>query len=242
VESDWVSSVLSHYNWLASLVALGGIIVLTKLGKFLAFRIKPLEEMRQINIEQDDQKWSKPKYPPIVNASNKVGLWANIVFFLFLLPFAVTLESTPVWKSLLDIVAVLMFYDFFYYLSHRFWFHGNGAMRKIHAVHHQARTPTNLDAYYVHPLETFIGIALYMGAVMVLAPLLGSFHVITIILSYVLFTQINIINHTHVALNYFPFKTLTWITKKHHIHHENMHKGNYATITPIYDKIFGTLD
>ena len=38
------------------------------------------------------------------------------------------------------------------------------------------------------------------------------------------------------------FRTLSWITAKHHVHHENMHKGNYATITLFYDKLFGTLD
>jgi sterol desaturase/sphingolipid hydroxylase (fatty acid hydroxylase superfamily) len=115
-------------------------------------------------------------------------------------------------------------------------------MRQVHALHHQARTPTYLDAHYVHPLETFVGLALYFGSIAVLAPLLGPYHVVTVILTFVIFTQINIINHTHVDLDYFPFKTLTWITRKHHVHHENMHMGNYATITLFYDKIFGTLD
>ena len=45
-----------------------------------------------------------------------------------------------------------------------------------------------------------------------------------------------------MKLPYFPFRTLSWITAKHHVHHENMHKGNYATITLFYDKLFGTFD
>jgi sterol desaturase/sphingolipid hydroxylase (fatty acid hydroxylase superfamily) len=29
---------------------------------------------------------------------------------------------------------------------------------------------------------------------------------------------------------------------KHHVHHVNMGMGNYATITMLYDRMFGTLD
>ena len=242
MDTTWLDIFLQHYNWLGSLVALVGVVVLTKLSRYLVFRLKPLQEMRKINREQDKIKWKQDKYPPIVKANQKVGLWTNIVFFALMLPFFVTLDPVPAWKILLDIFIVLMFYDFFYYLTHRFWFHGQGKMRQVHALHHQARTPTYLDAHYVHPLETFVGLALYFGSIAVLAPLLGPYHVVTVILTFVIFTQINIINHTHVDLDYFPFKTLTWITRKHHVHHENMHMGNYATITLFYDKIFGTLD
>ncbi len=238
----WVTTLLENYNWLGSLAALAGSVVLIKASKFFLFKIAALDKMRGINREKDRVKWKKPKYPPIVKATQKVGLASNVVFFVLILPFCVTLEAQPVWKILLDIFVILMFYDFFYYLAHRFWFHGQGKMRQIHAVHHQARNPTYLDAHYVHPLETFIGLALYLVSIAVLAPVLGPYNVVTIILTFVIYTQINIINHTFVDLDYFPFKTLTWITRKHHVHHENMHKGNYATITLFYDRIFGTLD
>ena len=238
----WVTTLSENYNWLGSLVALVGIVVLTKVSKFFIFKVAALDKMRDINREKDKEKWKKPKYPPIVKANQKVGLAINVVFFLLILPFCVTLEVQPVWQMLLDIFVILMFYDFFYYLAHRFWFHGQGKMRQVHAVHHQARNPTYLDAHYVHPLETFIGLTLYLASIAVLAPVLGPYSAATIILTFVIYTQINIINHTFVDLDYFPFKTLTWITRKHHVHHENMHKGNYATITLFYDRIFGTLD
>jgi sterol desaturase/sphingolipid hydroxylase (fatty acid hydroxylase superfamily) len=242
MEHSLLQTIVEHYNWQGSLLALAGIIVLTRVAKFLVFRITPLADMRKLNRERDQEKWAKPKYPPVVRANQKVGLWSNVVFFALMLPFFVTLEMQSVGTVLLDIFIVLMFYDFFYYLTHRFWFHGNGRMRQVHAVHHQARSPTYLDAHYVHPLETFVGLALYMGSIAVLAPVLGPYSVITIVITFVIFTNINIINHTHVDLDYFPFKTLTWITRKHHVHHENMHKGNYATITLLYDRLFGTLD
>ena len=198
--------------------------------------------MRKLNRAEDKTKWALDKYPPIVRGTQKMGMYCNIFLFLVVLPFCVSFEAQPWWRLPLDFVVILMFYDFFYYLSHRFWFHGNGPMRKIHAVHHQARNPTYLDSHYVHPTETLVGLFLIIGSIAFLAVFMGPFHVATMAVLYAVYTQLNTINHTHVDLPYFPFKALTWITAKHHVHHENMHKGNYATITLFYDKLFGTLD
>lgn len=237
-----ISLVVEHYHWQAALASLVGIILVSKVGKWLVFKHPELARMRELNHEKDREKWQMEKYPPIVRAGRKVGLYCNLVFFILIVPFCVTLQPQPIWDILLDIFFILMFYDFFYYLAHRFWFHGKGPMRKIHAVHHQARNPTYLDAHYVHPFETFVGMVLFTGSFPLLAPLIGPFHVTTIIVTYVIFLQLNQINHCYVNLPYFPFKTLSWITAKHHVHHENMHKGNYATITLFYDKVFGTLN
>ena len=71
---------------------------------------------------------------------------------------------------------------------------------------------------------------------------MGPFHLATIVVTFIIYFQINQINHVYFKLDKFPFKTLNWIVAKHHVHHIDMHKGNYATITLFYDKIFGTLD
>jgi sterol desaturase/sphingolipid hydroxylase (fatty acid hydroxylase superfamily) len=57
-----------------------------------------------------------------------------------------------------------------------------------------------------------------------------------------IFTQVNTINHTYVNLPYFPFKTVDTITSIHAAHHVNMDCGNFATLTMIYDWLFGTLE
>jgi sterol desaturase/sphingolipid hydroxylase (fatty acid hydroxylase superfamily) len=242
MSNEWLSYLWQHFHIAASLLALAGIVAITIAGKRLLFSVPALANMRALNKEKDKPKWKQEKYPPIVRATQKTGLICNATFFLLLLPFCITLAAQSVWKVLLDVFVILMFYDFLYYLSHRFWFHGQGAMRKIHAVHHQARNPTYLDAHYVHPFETFVGLALFMGSIVFLAALMGPFHIATIIVTYLIFTQINQINHVYFDLPYFPYKAVNWIVAKHHVHHENMHKGNYATITLFYDKIFGTLD
>lgn len=230
------------YNWPASLAVLLLAIMLTKAVKFLAFKVPALARMRQLNMDLDVPKKAMEKYPPIIRQNNQVGLGMNLAFFLVMLPFIATLQTPPVWKILLDTVVILMVYDFFYYLTHRFLFHGDGAFRRIHALHHQARSPSHIDAYYVHPLETVIGIALFMGSTVLCAMVFGRYHVVSLGLSYVMFTQLNVMNHTKIDLPYFPFKTLTWISAKHAVHHENMHRGNYATITMLYDRMFKTLN
>lgn len=242
MNTDWLSYIWQHYNIVESLLALAGIVAITMGGKRLLFKVPALGEMRALNKEKDKPKWALEKYPPIVRGTQKTGMYLNLLFFLLLLPFCVTLEAQSVWNVLLDIFIILMFYDFFYYLAHRFWFHGNGPMRKIHAVHHQARNPTYLDAHYVHPLETFVGLGMFLTSIVLLSVIMGPFQIATIIVTYVIFTNINIINHVFLDLPYSPYKTVNWIVAKHHVHHENMHKGNYATITLFYDKIFGTLD
>ena len=230
------------YDWQAGLVFLVSVVVLSKLGYWLAFRNAALRDMRAINRAEDEKKLAQEKYPPVVAANNRIGLWTNLAFFFAIAPFFVTLQDRALWLILLDTLAILMVYDFFYYLTHRFVFHGQGYFRQIHALHHQARKPTHIDAFYVHPLETFIGIALFMGSAVLMGLVLGTFHVASMILAYFAFIQINTINHTYVNLPRFPFKTVSWITAKHAVHHENMHKGNYATITLLYDRLFGTLD
>ena len=236
------TAILANYDWFSALLALVGVITVIKMGKFLAFKVPALARMKKINREEDKKKLAQAKYRPMIKSSKNVGLACNLIFFIAVLPFCITTAPTPVWKTLLDVVIILMFYDFFYYCAHRWWFHGNGPMRKIHAVHHQARSPTFVDALYVHPFETFVGLALYIVSIALLAALMGPFHLATIIISFVIYVQINTINHTFVDLPYFPYKTLSWITAKHHVHHINMHKGNYATITLLFDKLFGTLD
>jgi sterol desaturase/sphingolipid hydroxylase (fatty acid hydroxylase superfamily) len=230
------------YDWLAGLSLLALIIALTRLGKFIVFRIPALEQERQKNRAVDKTKLAQEKYRPIIGASQRVGALSNLVFFVAIAPFCVTLEPAALWKLPLDIIAILMVYDFFYYLMHRFLFHGQGYLRRVHALHHQARSPTYIDAHYVHPVETAMGLNLFLLMFPLLMTVLGAFHVVTAALCYVIYVQLNQINHCRVELDRFPYKTLRWITAKHAVHHENMHKGNYASITLLYDKLGGTLD
>jgi sterol desaturase/sphingolipid hydroxylase (fatty acid hydroxylase superfamily) len=229
------------YDWLAGIVVIALIAGITKVGKWVAFKNADLERMRLLNIEMDAPKRKRTRYPPVMKGSRDVGTIMNAVFFIGLVPFFVTLNSVPIWRGVVDTLAILFVFDFFYYLTHRFIFHGP-LMFKAHAVHHEAHNPSHIDAFYVHPLETTVGLFLFMGSALGLGLVFGPFHVASMGIATVIFVQVNTINHTYVDLPHSPFKILDYITTKHSIHHKSMKMGNYATLTMVYDYMFGTLD
>ncbi len=230
------------YDWVANLALFGTTIALTLVGRFIAFKIPAIQEMRELNNEVERERMSVDRFRAAININNKSALATNAVFFFAILPFSVDLEPRPIWRHVVDIVVVLMVFDFFYYMTHRFIFHGN-LLRKVHSLHHQSREPTYIDALYVHPLETSIGLILFLGSIPLVGALTGGpMNAYSMAVAMLLFTQLNTINHTFVNLPYFPFKTLDNITSIHAAHHVDMNQGNYATLTMIYDRLFGTLE
>ncbi len=230
------------YDWRAALAFLVTLVAMTVLGRLLVFRIPALARMRELNREADRLKLSRERFRHAVKVNNRAGLVANLMFYVAILPLCISLEPHPLWRHLLEIVAVLMVFDFLYYLTHRFLFHGR-LLRRVHALHHQARTPTYVDALYVHPLETVIGLALFLGSIPLVAALAGGpLNAFSMAVATLVFTQVNTLNHTYVNLPRFPFKTLDTLTSLHAAHHVDMKRGNFATLTMIYDWLFGTLE
>lgn len=234
------------FDWQASLLTFVILGTSIALAQFTAFKVPAFAATRRANRDENQRKWRElgKKYHHRVRTSQKIGFAINAAFYIAILPFFVTMEAQALWRIAADVVLVLMVYDFFYYLVHRFLFHGRGYLRRVHAVHHQARSRvTSIDSYLLHPWEIFIGIALYFATIVLLGLAgLAPFHVATIVVSNFVYTQLNQINHCRIDLNYFPFRTLNTIAMKHDAHHLDMHRGNFATITLLYDKLFGTLE
>jgi sterol desaturase/sphingolipid hydroxylase (fatty acid hydroxylase superfamily) len=231
-----------HYDWLAMLVFLAVLIATTLIGRFLVFRVPEFQRMRALNRAVDETKLARKRFADAVKVNNRYGLATNLVFYAAILPFCLNLAPRPLWRHAVDVVAVLALYDFMYYLTHRFVFHGR-PMRKIHALHHQARKPTYIDALYVHPLETAIGLTLFLGSMPLVAALAGApLSAYSMAVATLLFTQLNTINHAWIELPRFPYRTVTRITRIHAAHHVDMNHGNYATLTTLYDRLFGTYE
>ncbi len=234
------------YDWVAALSTVLLVIAIVAIGQFLVFRIPAIAKTRELNNAANKDKWKNKshKYAHRVKTSQKIGLTLNIAFYVGILPFLVTLSPQPLSKIALDVFMILMVYDFFYYLTHRFLFHGQGYLRKVHAVHHQARSRvSSIDSFLLHPWEIFIGVALFYLVTSSLYLITGEpFHVATIVIANVIYTQLNQVNHCKIDLHTFPWRTLNWIAIRHDAHHLNMHKGNYATLTLLFDWMFGTLE
>lgn len=80
---------------------------------------------------------------------------------------------------------------FFYYLVHRFLFHDEGFIGGpliwVHAVHHRQHNPGRGDSSYIHPLEAALGLGLYAASIFVPSRLMGEFHVVTIVITWISF-------------------------------------------------------
>jgi sterol desaturase/sphingolipid hydroxylase (fatty acid hydroxylase superfamily) len=230
------------YDWKAAGVFIGLLIALSLLVRLGISLVPALRQMRELNAEADRRKLERERFRRAVEVNKRAGLITNLVFYAAILPFAVSLEPRPLWRHALDMLAVMLVFDFFYYLTHRFLFHGR-PLRKVHALHHQARQPTHVDAFFVHPLETVIGLGLFLLSIPLVGAISGApLHAVSMALATLVFTQINTLNHVYVNLPFFPFRTITWITQIHAAHHVDMNRGNYATLTTIYDWLLGTLE
>ena len=242
---EWLSSV---YDWKAGIALIVMVVALGKFGRWLVFKVPAFQGVREQNRALGKERLGRDKYPPMIKRSIRAGMWTNLAFFFVMAPLVVSFEPRPLWRGLFDIVLILMVYDFFYYLTHRFLFHAAHDsrfavlrfFRRVHAVHHQARDPSHIDAFYVHPVETTIGQLLFHFTVLGLGLAVGGFHVVSVAIASLVYIQLNTFNHVKFELP--GYKVLNWISFKHHVHHIDMQKGNYATITLLYDKLFGTLD
>jgi sterol desaturase/sphingolipid hydroxylase (fatty acid hydroxylase superfamily) len=237
---------MAQYHWQLSLYAAVGIAAVTIIGKQLIVLVPEFREARQLNEDALKAKMARPAYAANQKWNRKWGLVYWIAIFGLILPFCLTLEPQSWWRVARDIAVILMFYDFFYYLVHRFLFHDEGflggPLMWVHAVHHRQHNPCRGDSSFIHPLEVALGLGLYAGSIFVLSRFMGNFHVVTIVITWVAFSEINLHNHDLWKADRFPFRYLNTMSKMHHYHHAKFTGGNYATISLLYDWMFGTLD
>lgn len=230
------------FDWVAGLVFFAALTASTAMGRFVAFKIPALQEMRERNFEADRPKKAREAYREAIRVNNRVGAIQALTFYALVLPFFISLEAMPWWRYIVDVVAVLMLYDLTYYVVHRFLFHGK-LLRQIHALHHRARTPTYVDSLYVHPVETLIGQGLFQGSILVVALVSGGpLNAVAMLVATQIFINAGTLNHVWVDLPRFPFRWLQFLTTGHAAHHVDMNQGNYCQVTLLFDWLFGTFE
>ncbi len=230
-------------GWRLSLIM--GICVMfipAIVGKFLT-KVGVFKEISGLNKAVVDQKSTKPVWVKNQNWNKKWGSFFMVVIFTCIIPFVITAQPMVWWEYFVDIFVILMVYDFFYYLTHRFLFHDGGPLVWVHAVHHQQKNPCRQDSSYIHPLEIAMGLGLYVGTVFGLSFIMGDFHIVTLVLTWIAFSEINLHNHDRQdSGNGLIGKYLKYSSDMHHVHHSRFISGNFATISLLYDWMFGTLD
>ncbi len=161
------------------------------------------------------------------------------------------LQSNYAWMLLYSLLGLLV-YDAVFFLTH-FTMHKVPALWAIHKVHHSAEVLTPLTRYREHFLAGPIwaaGYAFSLGLVAGLFAWLFNGGIVAATLFNIgffalLFGFNGSFRHYHVQFHY-PRWLSQWLHSPamHHIHHSYLPQHwdkNFAAVTSIYDRLFGTL-
>ena len=147
-----------------------------------------------------------------------------------------TPRSLPI--VLAQIVGILLVYDAAYYCMHRFAFHQWSWLKRVHTVHHLVRHPNAVDSLFLHPVETFMGLALLMTVTAIVGPV----QPVVFAIVFAVYSFLNILVHCGLDLPFTGCRAISYLARKHDLHHTSMRGGNFASITPICDLLFGTAE
>jgi sterol desaturase/sphingolipid hydroxylase (fatty acid hydroxylase superfamily) len=149
--------------------------------------------------------------------------------------YLVSAEASSWWVIALQASGILVAYDFAYYFLHR-TLHHKKLMRFVHGVHHRARNPSALESFYLHPIELCLG----LGLLLVCSAAIGPVHPAAFLIAFFVYSNLNIIIHAGVELPGLLLKPTSFLTRKHHVHHQDDFNKNYSSLTPLPDLIFRT--
>lgn len=199
MDTEWLAQLGAQWQGLLSLYAFVGIIALSLGSGWLITRIPAIGAEARVNRDTLAKRREKPSYVENQNWNRKWALLFQLIIFTAILPFCLKPGLPSIGALLLDCVVILMVYDFFYYLTHRFLFHDSdflgGPLKWMHAIHHRQHNPCRMDSSYIHPLEVAIGLGLYVATIAALAAIMGRFDVVTVVVTFFAFSQINLHNH-----------------------------------------------
>lgn len=153
-------------------------------------------------------------------------------------PWLVHTGETSVLEVIADVVATLGLYDLIYYFMHRYLFHEWQLLRSAHVLHHTVKHPTAIESLYVHPIENVMGVVLFFVCMLIVGPIsLWGFAV-----SLAIYSWLNIVIHSGLDFRRAWLRPIAYMVRKHARHHSGMRAGNFASITPLPDLLFGTAD
>lgn len=134
-----------------------------------------------------------------------------------------------------QILAVLLIYDFMFYWVHRA-FHLPLLMKYVHYVHHRVRFPTAIDDYYLHPIDTLWVTTLFFVSLVIVGP----FNTTTFVATLFIWVFINNSIHGGLNLPHPIFRLTNYWARRHNVHHGKNMNANFGSIFPFWDKMFGT--
>ncbi|MCB1226258.1 MAG: sterol desaturase family protein [Verrucomicrobiales bacterium] len=146
--------------------------------------------------------------------------------------FRENIAAQPWWLQALGMVALS---DFLIYWGHRLQ-HRWSFLWRFHSIHHSAEHLDWLAAHREHPLDTIYT----MGIINLPAFILGF--PLETLAGFLAFRGLwAIYIHSNVRLSHRWVRWLIGAPELHHWHHDRARDaGNYANLSPMMDRIFGT--
>lgn len=156
----------------------------------------------------------------------------------FATPWMVHEAEASALEVIADVLVTMGLYDLLYYALHRFAFHESRLLRQAHVLHHTVKHPTALESLYVHPVENVLGVVLMMGCMIAAGPVSAWAFAINL----ALFSWLNVVIHSGLDFRHPLLRPVAYMVRKHARHHSGMQAGNFASITPLPDLLFGTAE
>jgi sterol desaturase/sphingolipid hydroxylase (fatty acid hydroxylase superfamily) len=134
-----------------------------------------------------------------------------------------------------QIVLAVLLFDLLWYGYHRFA-HTNGRLWRVHGAHHAPSQMYVLMHGVFHPFDELfvrfvLGLVVFRGV---------GFQPDASFLAVMLIGSVGIISHINADIRIWAFNHLLMGPQLHRYHHSATHRGNYGTVTSIWDQIFGT--
>jgi sterol desaturase/sphingolipid hydroxylase (fatty acid hydroxylase superfamily) len=168
--------------------------------------------------------------------------FVELVFLLQLAKFALTLPRDLDQLNPLNTVgafyALFFVIDLIYYFLHRF-LHLRAVYPYIHKHHHRQPLPERgyVDAANENPIEQVGGLLCVWSGLLLVQPTFGL-HSLSLFAFFACFAILSYLNHTPYDIKLGLFG-LHYTVRAHETHHR-MLMGNYAQMTMVWDKLFGT--
>jgi sterol desaturase/sphingolipid hydroxylase (fatty acid hydroxylase superfamily) len=147
------------------------------------------------------------------------------------------LADTPL---LLQVVAVIVIFDFVGYWSHR-WRHANRFLWEFHAVHHSQTVLTPMSNYRFHLVdETVLRLCVFLPFQIVGATTIEIWLLLDFLMAWVLLVQ-----HSEWSWTYGRLGRIVVSPAFHRMHHSRdlVHQNsNYAMLFSFWDDLFGTAE
>lgn len=210
---------------------------------FLCWKTFP-EKLRRFKIQIIERQ--KPQLPLEIRYSMSTLLIQTLIFWLIYwmnqkqyLNIYVGFGSRGYLHELTALVAYFVFYDAYFYWTHRL-LHQGWFYKKVHVVHHMSLNPTPFASYSFHPIEALIS-QLYFF------PLLyfGAMSLELLVVLVVLTDVGNLAGH--LGYDFTPkamWKSRwgSWLTTPtHHNMHHQFSKANYGLYWRGWDDLCNTL-